>query len=169
MEQSLPNIQLQVVTLARYQNQINAVLESNASAVCVEYPYTTQAVLKSTKSGLTTRLYLPNKDKNMKPTQWFNQYYSYDVHSEIIQWLRLGLIDMIKYDDIDMLKELVQEAIWKRFNRVHFLELKVKPLETLNREAPNMLTDKTITTRINTRQKNYWRFVVNIARCRAPK
>ncbi|WP_244291616.1 MULTISPECIES: glycerophosphodiester phosphodiesterase family protein [Vibrio] len=107
----LPGIQLQVVTLARYQNQVDAVLESNASAVCVEYPYTTQSVLEGyKKAGLTTRLYLPNKDRNMKPTQWFNQYYGYDVHSEIIQWLRDGLIDMISHDDIDMLKELVQEA-----------------------------------------------------------
>ncbi|MEG3220492.1 glycerophosphodiester phosphodiesterase family protein [Vibrio gigantis] len=111
VKQRLPTIQLQVVTLARYQNQLNAVLKSNASAVCVEYPYTTQAVLEEyKKSGLTTRLYLPNKDKNMEPTQWFNQYYGYDVHSEIIQWLRLGLIDMISHDDINMLKELVKEA-----------------------------------------------------------
>ncbi|MGF1748963.1 glycerophosphodiester phosphodiesterase [Vibrio cionasavignyae] len=107
----LPDIQLQAVTLARYQNQLNAVLESNASAVCVEYPYTTRSVLEDYKnSGLVTRLYLPNKDKNMKPTQWLNQYYGYDVHSDIIQWLREGLIDMISHDDIDMLKELVQEA-----------------------------------------------------------
>ncbi|WP_172379160.1 glycerophosphodiester phosphodiesterase [Vibrio sp. Vb339] len=111
VKQRLPNIQLQVVTLAHYQKQLNAVLESNASAVCVEYPYTTQAVLEEyKKSGLTTRLYLPNKDKNMKPTQWLNQYYGYDAHSEIIQWLRFGLVDMISHDDIDMLKELVQES-----------------------------------------------------------
>ncbi|KPL94823.1 glycerophosphodiester phosphodiesterase [Vibrio splendidus] len=111
VKECVPSIQLQVVTLARYQNQLNAVLESNASAVCVEYPYTTRSVLEGYKSsGLTTRLYLPNKDKNMKPTQWFNQYYGYDVHSEIIQWLSEGLIDMISHDDIDMLKELVHEA-----------------------------------------------------------
>lgn len=107
----LPAIQLQVVTLARYQHSLSAVLESNASSVCVEYPYTTQSMLEDyKKAGLTTRLYLPNKEQNMKPTQWFNQYYGYDVHSEIIQWLQRGLIDMISHDDIDMLKALVHEA-----------------------------------------------------------
>jgi glycerophosphoryl diester phosphodiesterase len=111
VKQHLPKIQLQVVTLAHYQNQLNAVLESNANAVCVEYPYTTKRLLEQyKKSGLITRLYLPNKDKNIKPTQWFNQYYGYDAHNEIIQWLRAGLIDMISHDDIDILKELVHES-----------------------------------------------------------
>ncbi|MGR5063116.1 glycerophosphodiester phosphodiesterase [Photobacterium sp. DNB22_13_2] len=107
----VPNLKIQVVTLAQYADQLGAVLASNADSVCVEYPYTTKAILQSYKdAGLSTRLYLPNKDKNIEATQWFNQYYGYDVHSEIIDWIKSGLIDMLSHDDIAMLKRLVHEA-----------------------------------------------------------
>ncbi|MGF1735439.1 glycerophosphodiester phosphodiesterase [Photobacterium satsumensis] len=107
----VPDLRIQVVTLAQYADQIGAVLASNADSVCVEYPYTTKAILQCYKdAGLSTRLYLPNKDKNLDTTQWFNQYYGYDVHSEIIDWIQSGLIDMLSHDDIAMLKRLVNEA-----------------------------------------------------------
>ncbi len=107
----VPDLRIQVVTLAQYADQLGAVLGSSADSVCVEYPYTTKAILESYKAaGLSTRLYLPNKDKNLDTTQWFNQYYGYDVHSEIIDWISSGLIDMLSHDDIAMLKRLVNEA-----------------------------------------------------------
>ncbi|EHA1204915.1 TPA: glycerophosphodiester phosphodiesterase [Vibrio alginolyticus] len=107
----LPEIKIQVVTLAKYHDQVGAVLASNADSVCVEYPYTSREILQAYKdAGLSVRLYLPNKGKNIVTTQWFNQYYGYNVHSEIIDWIRSGLIDMLSHDDIDMLKGLINEA-----------------------------------------------------------
>ncbi|NOH78205.1 glycerophosphodiester phosphodiesterase [Vibrio sp. RE86] len=107
----LPELKIQVVTLAKYDDQVGAVLASNADSVCVEYPYTSKEVLEGYKAaGLSVRLYLPNKGENIVTTQWFNQYYGYDVHSEVIDWIRSGLIDMLSHDDIDMLKDLIEEA-----------------------------------------------------------
>ncbi|TFH90429.1 glycerophosphodiester phosphodiesterase [Vibrio ouci] len=107
----LPELKIQVVTFAKYHHQVAAVLASNADSVCVEYPYASREILQGYKeAGLSVRLYLPNKGENIVTTQWFNQYYGYDVHSEIIEWIRSGLIDMLSHDDIDMLKDLINEA-----------------------------------------------------------
>ena len=40
----------------------------------------------------------------------YNQKYGYDTESEIIQWLREGLIDMLSHDDIPYLKSLIEKA-----------------------------------------------------------
>ncbi|MGF1683242.1 glycerophosphodiester phosphodiesterase [Photobacterium makurazakiensis] len=105
----MPEVNLQVVTLARYNDQLKAVTDSRASCVCCEYPHVSVDDLRAYKqAGLTTRLYLPTKD--IDTTLWFNEHYGYDVHSEIIGWMQEGLIDMISHDDIEMLKRLVEEA-----------------------------------------------------------
>ncbi|MGF1695798.1 glycerophosphodiester phosphodiesterase [Vibrio lamellibrachiae] len=105
----LPELKIQVVTLARYKNQIDAVIESNADCVCFEYPHAHIDDLRAYKAaGLCTRLYLPTKE--IDTTEWFNEHFGYDVHSEIIEWLKLGLIDMISHDDIEMLKRLAKQA-----------------------------------------------------------
>ncbi len=107
----LPEIAIQVVTLARYQDQLGAVLASNAQSVCVEYPFTSEDILRQYKAaGLSTRLFLPNKGHNVNTALWFNTYFGYDVHAEIIGWLNKGLIDMLSHDDIDMLVTMIQEA-----------------------------------------------------------
>ncbi|MGD8171669.1 glycerophosphodiester phosphodiesterase [Vibrio sp. TRT 21S02] len=107
----LPEQSIQVVTLARYLDQLSAVQASNADSVCVEYPFTTEEVLRSYKSaGLTTRLFLPNKGDDVNTAQWFNDYYGYDVESEITDWISKGLIDMLSHDDIDMLVAMIKKA-----------------------------------------------------------
>ncbi|NIY82293.1 glycerophosphodiester phosphodiesterase [Vibrio hepatarius] len=107
----LPEVALQVVTLARYQDQLGAVLASNAQSVCVEYPHVTEEVLMQYKqAGLSTRLFLPNKGNNVNTARWFDTYYGYDVYNEIISWINKGLIDMLSHDDIDMISAMIREA-----------------------------------------------------------
>lgn len=106
-----PAVQLQVVTLARYNKQLEAVQGSNASCVCCEYHYVGKDdLIAYKKAGLITRLYL-HEYKNHEPTlKTYNKKYGYDVESEIIAWLNEGLIDMLSHDDIDYLKELITKA-----------------------------------------------------------
>ena len=105
----LPSLHIQVVTLARYNDQLAAVQASNADCVCFEYPHADIEDLRAYKqAGLCTRLYLPTKDQDT--THWFNEHFGYDVHSEIISWMKEGLVDMISHDDIAMLRRLADEA-----------------------------------------------------------
>ncbi|WP_244154842.1 glycerophosphodiester phosphodiesterase [Rodentibacter heidelbergensis] len=106
-----PEVQLQVVTLARYNRQLDAVLGSNASCVCCEYHYVSKDdLLAYKKAGLITRLYL-HEYKNNEPTlKTYSKKYGYDVENEVIEWLREGLIDMLSHDDIDYLKILITKA-----------------------------------------------------------
>lgn len=109
----LPQTKIQVVTLARYQNQLQAVLGSNADSVCCEYHYVTKEDLIAYKNaGLTTRLFLHSAKPGeiMSTTQRYNEKYGYDAESEILEWLREGLIDMLSHDDIGYLKEMVEKA-----------------------------------------------------------
>ncbi|TNG91397.1 glycerophosphodiester phosphodiesterase [Pasteurellaceae bacterium USgator11] len=107
----LPEVRLQVVTLARYQNQLAATLGSNADSACVEYHYIHRDDLMAYKqAGLSVRLYLHESPKGKTITQAYNQKYGYDVESEIIGWLRDGLIDMLSHDDILYLVELIEKA-----------------------------------------------------------
>lgn len=106
----LPELRLQVVTLARYNNQLEAVLNSNASSVCVEYHYVGKEDLIAYKqAGLSVRLYL-HESKDIPVLDMYNQKYGYDTKEEIIQWLREGLIDMLSHDDIPYLKSLIEQA-----------------------------------------------------------
>lgn len=106
----LPNLRLQVVTLARYNDQLNAVLGSNASSVCVEYHYVgKEDLIAYKKAGLAVRMYL-HESKEIPVLEMYNQKYGYDTESEIIQWLREGLIDMLSHDDIPYLKSLIEKA-----------------------------------------------------------
>lgn len=99
------------MTLARYNDQLAAVKASNADCVCVEYPHVHVEDLQAYKNeGLCVRMFLPTMSNGLSPTEHFNRHFGYDVHNEIIGWLRDGLIDMISHDDIAMLKSLVYEA-----------------------------------------------------------
>lgn len=107
----LPEVKLQVVTLARYNKQLEATLGSNASSACVEYHYIHRDDLLAYKqAGLSVRLYLHESPKGMEITQAYNQKYGFDVESEIIGWLRDGLIDMLSHDDIPYLCRLIEKA-----------------------------------------------------------
>ncbi|MDO4698053.1 MAG: glycerophosphodiester phosphodiesterase family protein [Pasteurellaceae bacterium] len=107
----IPEIKLQVVTLARYHKQLEAVQGSNASSACVEYHYVTKEDLIAYKqAGIITRLYLHEAKNGIPPTQAYNEKYGYDAESEIIEWLREGLIDMLSQDDIPYLKSLIERA-----------------------------------------------------------
>lgn len=106
----LPEIKLQVVTLARYNDQLSAVLGSNASSVCVEYHYVgKEDLIAYKKAGLSVRLYL-HESKDEPILKVYNRKYGYDAESEIISWLQEGLIDMLSHDDIPYLKELINKA-----------------------------------------------------------
>lgn len=107
----LPEVKLQVVTLARYNKQLQATLDSNAASVCVEYHYIHRDDLIAYKhAGLSVRLYLHESPKGQEITQVYNKKYGLDVESEIIGWLREGLIDMLSHDDIPYLCKLIEKA-----------------------------------------------------------
>lgn len=107
----MPEIRLQVVTLARYNQQLEAVLGSNASSACVEYHYVGKDdLIAYKKAGLSTRLYLHEYKDNEPTLKTYNKKYGYDAESEVIEWLREGLIDMLSHDDIPYLKELIEKA-----------------------------------------------------------
>ena len=111
VKQLLPEIRLQVVTLARYNQQLDAVLGSNASSVCVEYHYVgKEDLIAYKKAGLSVRLYLHEFKDGEKTLETYNKKYGYDTEEEIISWLREGLIDMLSHDDIPYLKELIEKA-----------------------------------------------------------
>lgn len=106
-----PEVQLQVVTLARYNKQLEAVQASNASCVCCEYHYVSKDdLIAYKKAGLITRLYLHEYKDNEPTLKTYNKKYGYDAESEVIEWLSEGLIDMLSHDDIEYLKELITKA-----------------------------------------------------------
>lgn len=107
----IPQVKLQVVTLARYNKQLEATLGSNASSACVEYHYIHRDDLIAYKqAGLSVRLYLHESPQGQEITQVYNEKYGFDVESEIIGWLREGLIDMLSHDDIPYLCKLIEKA-----------------------------------------------------------
>lgn len=106
----LPEVRLQVVTLARYNQQLEAVLGSNASSVCVEYHYVgKEDLIAYKKAGLSVRLYL-HESKDIPILEVYKQKYGYDTEPEILEWIREGLIDMLSHDDIPYLKSLIEKA-----------------------------------------------------------
>lgn len=111
----MPEIKLQVVTLARYHDQLGAVLSSNASSVCVEYHYVgKEDLIAYKKAGLAVHLYL-HESKGEPVLKAYNRKYGYDAESEIIEWLSEGLIDVLSHDDIPYLKSLIEKSGKKPF------------------------------------------------------
>ncbi|KEY59585.1 glycerophosphodiester phosphodiesterase family protein [Serratia sp. DD3] len=107
----IPTLALQVVTLERYNNQLAAVQQSNASCVCFEYEFAHVDDLRAyKKAGLGTRMYLHEVKNNMDPLAQYQHKFGYDSHPEILGWLREGLIDMLSHDDIPYLQGLIKEA-----------------------------------------------------------
>jgi glycerophosphoryl diester phosphodiesterase len=107
----IPRLALQVVTLERYNNQLAAVLQSNASCVCFEYDFAHVDDLRAyKKAGLGVRMYLPETKNGMTPLEQYEYKFGYSSRSEIVGWLHEGLIDMLSHDDIDYLKGLIEEA-----------------------------------------------------------
>lgn len=107
----IPALALQVVTLERYNNQLAAVQQSNASCVCVEYEFAHIDDLRAYKNaGLGVRLYLHEVKNGMEPLIQYQHKFGYDSRPEILGWLREGLIDMLSHDDIPYLQGLIEAA-----------------------------------------------------------
>lgn len=107
----VPNLALQVVTLERYNNQLAAVQQSNASSICFEYEFASADDLRAYKNaGLGVRLYLHEIKNGKTPLEQYDDKFSGDSRADIQSWLREGLIDMLCHDDIDYMKQLIEEA-----------------------------------------------------------
>lgn len=107
----IPALALQVVTLERYNNQLSAVQQSNASCVCFEYEFGHVDDLRAYKqAGLGVRMYLHEVKNGLSPLAQYQQKFGYDSRPEILSWLREGLIDMLSHDDLPFLKSLIEEA-----------------------------------------------------------
>ncbi|ENM5902989.1 glycerophosphodiester phosphodiesterase [Vibrio mimicus] len=107
----VPDLALQVVTLERYNNQLECVLLSNASCVCFEYEFAHIDDLRAYKRhGLGTRLYLHAHANNKTPTENYVDKFGVDVEKEIISWISEGLVDMISHDDVPYMIRLIKMA-----------------------------------------------------------
>ncbi|MDG1645893.1 glycerophosphodiester phosphodiesterase [Klebsiella huaxiensis] len=107
----IPELALQVVTLARYNDQLAAVQQSHASCVCFEYEFAHVDDLRAyKKAGLGVRMYLHEVKNGMDPLTQYQHKFGYDSRPEIMSWLRDGLIDMLSHDDIPYLQGLIEEA-----------------------------------------------------------
>ncbi|EDS2151264.1 glycerophosphodiester phosphodiesterase [Salmonella enterica] len=107
----IPELALQVVTLERYNQQLSAVLQSNASCVCFEYEYTHIDDLRAYKAaGLGVRMYLHETKNGIDPLTQYEHKFGCDPRPDILGWMREGLIDMLSHDDIPYLKNLIEEA-----------------------------------------------------------
>lgn len=107
----IPEINLQVVTLERYNNQLECVLSSNASCVCFEYEFAHIDDLRAYKNyGLGTRMYLHAHAAGKSVMENYCDKFGSDVEAEIIGWIREGLIDMISHDDAPYMKSLINKA-----------------------------------------------------------
>lgn len=107
----IPELALQVVTLERYNNQLAAVQQSNASCVCFEFEFAHIDDLRAYKNaGLGVRMYLHEVKNGMDPLTQYQHKFGYDSRPEIMSWLREGLIDMLSHDDIPYLQGLIEEA-----------------------------------------------------------
>lgn len=111
VKQQLPELALQVVTLARYNNQLAAVQASHASSVCFEYEYAHVDDLRAyKKAGLGVRLYLHENKNGLGPLEQYQYKFGYDCRQEIINWLSEGLIDMLSHDNIPYLQALIEDS-----------------------------------------------------------
>ncbi len=107
----LPTLALQVVTLERYNDQLAAVSQSNASCVCFEYEFAHVDDLRAYKqAGLGVRMYLHEVKDGKDPLSQYFYKFGYDSRPEILGWLQEGLIDMLSHDDVPYLQGLIEEA-----------------------------------------------------------
>lgn len=106
-----PKLRLECVTLARYNKQLDSILASNASSVSIEFPnFHLDDGLAYKKAGITTRLYLPEDKVNNDPIKKLSWTYGEDAEAKIIDWMQAGVIDMICYDDMTYMKNLIERA-----------------------------------------------------------
>ncbi len=111
VKERVPGLMLQTVSLERYNCQLDAILGSNADCVCVEYEHTHIDDLRAYKqAGLGVRLYLPPGKFGLNTTDYFSFKFGHDVRSEILFWMKEGLIDMLSHDDVLYAKRLIEEA-----------------------------------------------------------
>lgn len=107
----VPGLKIQTVSLERYKNQLEAILGSSADCVCLEYEHTHIDDLKAYKqAGLGVRLYLPPGKLGLGTLEYFRFKFGHDVRSEILSWMKEGLIDMISHDDVLYVKRLIDDA-----------------------------------------------------------
>lgn len=107
----MPKVTIQVVTIARYCNHLEAVMKSNPDFVCIEYPHSHIDDLRVfKKAGLGIRLYFQPNTEGLHPLEDLRLKYGGNVKGEVMQWMQEGLLDMISHDDIGMLKALAHEA-----------------------------------------------------------
>lgn len=107
----IPELALQVVTLERYNNQLAAVQQSNASCVCFEFEFGNTDDLRAYKNaGLGVRMYLHEVKNGMTPIEQYDYKFGCDSRPVILDWMREGLIDMLSHDDIPYLQGLIEEA-----------------------------------------------------------
>ncbi|MEF1285905.1 glycerophosphodiester phosphodiesterase family protein [Vibrio sp. M250220] len=112
----IPELALQVVTLERYNNQLECVLGSNASCVCFEYEFAHIDDLRAYKQhGLGTRMYLHAHSNNKTPTENYYDKFGVEAEEEILAWIREGLIDMISHDDALYMISLINKANMKAY------------------------------------------------------
>ncbi len=111
VKERLPELKLEVVTLARYADQLNAVTRSNAYSVCTEYHhYSPEDGRAYKKAGLASRMFLHTTPEGVTPTQYYDDIWGGDSRAEISSWLREGLLDILCHDDADYLKSFILDA-----------------------------------------------------------
>ncbi|PVY84008.1 glycerophosphoryl diester phosphodiesterase [Pantoea ananatis] len=111
VKERVPGLMLQTVSLERYNCQLDAILSSNADCVCVEYDHAHIDDLRAYKqAGLGVRLYLPPGKFGLNSMDYFSYKFGHDVRSEILFWMKEGLIDMLSHDDVLYAKRLIEEA-----------------------------------------------------------
>lgn len=107
----IPQLALQVVTLERYNNQLEAVQLSNASCVCFEFEFAhIDDLMAYKKAGLGVRMYLHEVKNGMTPLEQYDYKFGCNSRSIIFSWMQAGLIDMLSHDDIPYLQGLIEEA-----------------------------------------------------------
>lgn len=107
----VPGLKIQTVSLERYKNQLEAILGSGADCVCLEYEHTHIDDLKAYKqAGLGVRLYLTPGKFGLDTLEYYRFKFGHDVRSEILFWMKEGLIDMVSHDDVLYVKRLIIDA-----------------------------------------------------------
>ena len=110
-KKQLPELKLEVVTLARYADQLDAVTRSNAYSVCTEYHhYSPEDGRAYKKAGLASRMFLHTAPEGQTATELYDGTWGQDSKAEISSWLQEGLLDILCHDDVAYLKDFIQEA-----------------------------------------------------------
>ena len=112
----LPEIALQVVTIERYNDQVDAVLRSNASCVCCEYEFSHIDDLRAYKAaGLGVRLYIHAFEDGVETMELYRRKFGVDAEIDILHWMREGLIDILSHDDVPYMVSLINKSNMKHF------------------------------------------------------